>query len=380
MRWPFTNLFRGAAAREDASSAGIETASPGADEPADPGPAGESRPAAWRDLPPVQRAVGAAPVTAPSTAFARGLAGRRVPDPMLAPLAHDMMADGPAGLVSGLAVPLVPRAPSVSDPRSAADLPAPAADRMRPRPRGTVSTAAASPRLAGREDAAADTNDQGAAAVPGDMATAGGPESGLPTIAQRVLPVARMAASGPAASGPAAPALAIAATRVGEATAPAPIVARAVPLVPATAGSAIAPGASELPASTTAPDGTGLASGPVGERAADTGPGARGWGRSRARDHRQANPGRVPPPWPGGAAGGDPADGCTDEGTCGPARGAARLPGVGAARSGVRGAGGPAPRGRRRGDAGAASAARGRAPAAVGYGLWVGDGSCGLRT
>ncbi len=265
MRWPFTNLFRGAAARDDGSSAGIETAPPGADEPTGPGPAAESRPAAWRALPPVQRAVGAAPVTAPSTAFARGLAGRRAPDPMVAPLAHDMLADGPAGMVSGLAVPLVPRASSVSDPRSAADLPAPAADRMRPRARGTVSTAAASPGLAGREDAAADVADQGAAAVPGDMAMPGGPESGLPTIAQRVLPVARMAASGPAAPAPA-----IAATRVGEATAPAPIVARAVPIMPATAGSAIAPGPSELPAATTAPDGSVLASGPAGARAVDT--------------------------------------------------------------------------------------------------------------
>ena len=151
MRWPFTSWLRGAGGREDASPGAPETSMPEtssgeADDAAGPGPAGEARPAAWRELSPVQRAVGETPVTAPSTAFARGLAGRRVPDPMLAPLAHDMTADGPAGLVSGIAVPLVQRLPTGADPRPTPGLPAAAAgDRARSRTRGTVTTVAARP-------------------------------------------------------------------------------------------------------------------------------------------------------------------------------------------------------------------------------------------
>ncbi|MDR3545804.1 MAG: hypothetical protein P4L30_08590, partial [Candidatus Limnocylindrales bacterium] len=114
MRWPFRSWLRGTAGLEDDSPGAPGTSMPGtstpeADTDAGAPPAGEARPAAWRELAPVQRAVGETPVTAPSTAFARGLAGRRVPEPMLAPLAHDMTADGPAGLVSGIAVPLVQR-------------------------------------------------------------------------------------------------------------------------------------------------------------------------------------------------------------------------------------------------------------------------------
>ncbi len=111
MRWPFANWLRGAPAGTTrrpvrASAAGSAVAP----EPV-PGPRVVARPAAWREVPPLQRAVGAAPLTAPSVAFARDLAGRRTPDPMLVPLGHDLAADGPAGLVSGIAVPLVQRAP-----------------------------------------------------------------------------------------------------------------------------------------------------------------------------------------------------------------------------------------------------------------------------
>ena len=151
MRWPFTSWLRGTAGLEDDSPGAPGTSMPGtstpeADTDADAPPAGEARPAAWRELAPVQRAVGETPVTAPSTAFARGLAGRRVPEPMLAPLAHDMTADGPAGLVSGIAVPLVQRQASGADPRPTSAMPAAAAaDRARSRPRGTLTTVARLP-------------------------------------------------------------------------------------------------------------------------------------------------------------------------------------------------------------------------------------------
>src|ERR1700690_2372825 len=156
------------------------TSTPEADTDADAPPAGEARPAAWRELAPVQRAVGETPVTAPSTAFARGLAGRRgpepmlaplapacrragpgrgVPEPMLAPLAHDMTADGPAGLVSGIAVPLVQRQASGADPRPTSAMPAAAAaDRARSRPRGTLTTVARLP-MADGERATDDVSD-----------------------------------------------------------------------------------------------------------------------------------------------------------------------------------------------------------------------------
>ena len=279
MRWPFTSWLRGAAGGEDASPGAPGTAMPGTstsdtDDAAGPAPAGEARPAAWRELSPVQRAIGETPVTAPSAAFARGLAGRRVPDPMLAPLAHDMTADGPAGLVSGIAVPLVQRLPSGADVRVTPGLPAAAAaDRARSRARGTVTTIAARPPMADGEGATDDASHDGAPAGPGDVTAAGQPESELPTVAPRALPVARLATPVPA----------IAATRVAEATAPAPIVAHAQPVAPEAAVGAVAalaapepavtaPVIAELPAATTGTGATGSAGSSVGEPAAETGP------------------------------------------------------------------------------------------------------------
>ena len=279
MRWPFTNWLRGAAGRDDPSPGASETAAPGgstpeADDAAGPGPAGELRPAAWRELPPVQRAVGETSFTAPSTAFARSLAGRRVPDPMLAPLAHDLTADGPAGLVSGIAVPLVQRLPSGADPRSTPGMPAPAAgDPARSRRRGTVTNVAARPPLADREGPADDASHDRAPSGPGDVAAGSQPESDLPPVAPRVLPVARLAT----------PVTAIAAARVADATAPAPIVARALPVAPEAAAGAAATAATTEPAPTTPAiprpptvtaglGATGSAGPLVGEPAAETGP------------------------------------------------------------------------------------------------------------
>jgi hypothetical protein len=250
-----------------------ETSAPEADDAAGPGPTGDARPAAWRDLSPVQRAVGETPVTAPTTAFARGLAGRRVPDPMLAPLAHDMTADGPAGLVSGIAVPLVQRLPSGADVRATPGLPAAAAaDRARSRPRGTVTTVAARPPLTDGESAVDDASHDRAPAGPGDVAR-GQPASDLPSVASRVLPVARIAT----------PLSAIAATRVAEGTAPAPIVAHAAPVEPETAARAVAALATPEPAATapaiaglpavTGGLGATVSAGPrVGEPVTETGP------------------------------------------------------------------------------------------------------------
>ncbi|MBF6606464.1 MAG: hypothetical protein IVW53_12860 [Chloroflexi bacterium] len=62
---------------------------------------------AWRRLPAMARVVGPPHLTAATREFVEDLAGRRTPDPILRPLAHDVTADGPAGLVSGLAEPLI---------------------------------------------------------------------------------------------------------------------------------------------------------------------------------------------------------------------------------------------------------------------------------
>jgi len=66
---------------------------------------------AWRDLPPLQRMVGAAPLVAPNAAFEALLASSRPAPLALAPLGHDRGLEAPAGLVSGIAAP-VQRAPS----------------------------------------------------------------------------------------------------------------------------------------------------------------------------------------------------------------------------------------------------------------------------
>ena len=91
-----------------------------------------------------------------------------------------------------------------------------AADRARSRPRGTLTTVARLP-MADGERATDGVSDDRASAGPGDVAAADAAEHDLPTVAPRVLPVARLATPVPA----------IAATRVAEATAPAPIVAHA---------------------------------------------------------------------------------------------------------------------------------------------------------
>ena len=218
MRWPFVNWLRAAPGRDDPSPDASEAARTAADPDPGPDPRIVARPAAWRDLPPLQRAVGAAPLTAPSAVFARDLAGRRAPDPMLGPLGHDITADGPAGLVSGIAVPLVQRAPSGSDGRPAPALPAPAAP-VRGRPttqRATISFASGPP-TDDPEGAAAVSPLEGAAAAVIAGQAAGGPAADFPSLAPRTLPVARLE--------PATPALS--ATRVADATAPAPVLALA---------------------------------------------------------------------------------------------------------------------------------------------------------
>lgn len=246
MRWPFTNWLRGGPGRDDPSPGAGEAApnAPAPDNTAtpDPGPRAEARPAAWRDLPPVQRAVGAAPLTAPSAAFARDLAGRRAPDPMLGPLGHDVTAGGPAGLVGGITVPLVQRTLAGPDARPAA-LPTPAAPGLgRPMAQRLVTSVVALPPRGAGEDAAGGAGEHVAGAAATESPTAGSTAEApaapaaaerpadVPGLALRTLPVARLATGSPA----------IAATRVADATAPAPVLALA---------RAVVPGADATPAS-----------------------------------------------------------------------------------------------------------------------------------
>jgi len=89
--------------------------------PSQPGADGASgnalaRPA-WRDLPPLQRVVGAAPLVAPNAAFESRLASSRPAPLALAPLGHERGLEAPAGLVSGIAAP-VQRTPSSPMPAS----------------------------------------------------------------------------------------------------------------------------------------------------------------------------------------------------------------------------------------------------------------------
>ena len=118
-----------------------------------------------------------------------------------------------------------------------------------------------------------------------------------------------------------------------------------------------APVTAELPAVDHRPRCDGVARGPAsGNRPPTTGPARpRSGRRSRARDHRQAIPGRVPPPGPGGAAGGPAAVGRAGEAAradlpvarrASPVRGAARAPAVRGRR--CRSARGGAARGDRR--------------------------------
>lgn len=255
MRWPFMNWLRGAPGRDDPAPGASEAVPPPASPPAapdqGPGPRVATRPAAWRDLPPVQRATGAPPLTAPSAAFVRDLAGRHSPDPMLAPLGHDVTVDGPAGLVSGIAVPLVQRTRPGSDAAAAPALPAHAAPgRSRSTAQRTVTSVASAPPGGGAGNRPGDAGDlpvaeADTAARPGP--TASEPIPDLPGLALRALPVARLAT---ATTG-------IAATRVADATAPGPAQARARVVAPAPpvppGGGAVTPGSAA--AAAIVPDG-----------------------------------------------------------------------------------------------------------------------------
>ena len=232
MRWPFANWLRGAPGGDDPSpSANIGAGSAGTPDPG-PSPRAAARPAAWRDAPPLQRAVGEAPLTAPSAAFVRDLAGRRTPEPMLVPLGHDLTADGPAGMVSGIAVPLVQRAPLGSDGRPVPAMPPPAAaGRGRPTARRAVASVATMPPGQGLESATAEAVLEETAADDIAGSVAGGPTAEVPLLLPRILPVAQTATSTPA----------LAATRVADETAPAPMLA--VARTVASGAPPVAPGA-----------------------------------------------------------------------------------------------------------------------------------------
>jgi hypothetical protein len=221
VRWPFANWLRGAPGGDYPSpSANLGAGSAGTPDPG-PSPRAAARPAAWRDAPPLQRAVGEAPLTAPSAAFSRDLAGRRTLEPMLAPLGHDLTADGPAGMVSGIAVPLVQRAPLGSDGRPVPALPPSAAPGPgRPTARRAVASVATMPQGQGLESATAGAVLEETAADDIAGSVADGPPAEVPLLLRRILPVAQTATSTPA----------LAATRVADETAPAPMlaVARAV--------------------------------------------------------------------------------------------------------------------------------------------------------
>jgi len=196
VRWPLSLLFRG---DRDAPPPGDATAM----RPGEPGTTAApeagvpSRPADWRSLPPIQRSVGAAPLTAWTVPFGRELAGLRSPDPILRPLAHDLAADGPAGLVSGIATPLVARGAPAAAPADHADLPPPRGAQRRAR---TVSDAPLPSR--GVDGPVPDD--------PSPTAAGGAGSADLPATPPRALPAVAPSATAPA----------LAATRVGASTAP----------------------------------------------------------------------------------------------------------------------------------------------------------------
>ncbi len=143
MRWPLSLLFRGERAAPPAAGDAAAAGPGGPGLAAGPAlPAGApARPPAWNSLPPVRRTAGEIPLTASAAAFARDLAGRRPPERILRPLAHDVALDGPAGLVSGIATTLVPRSST-----AATDADGGAARPARPAiQRGTRTTSVAAP-------------------------------------------------------------------------------------------------------------------------------------------------------------------------------------------------------------------------------------------
>jgi hypothetical protein len=208
VRWPLSLLFRGDRdAPAAAGGAPDGSGTPGAA----PQPSGAvgvpARPAAWRSLPPLQRATGGMALTAPAAAFVRELATRRPPDLALRPLAHDVVADGPSGLVSGVATPLTaPRPSSAAVTGRSADLPANRAVQRR----ATVTSVAAPP--ARGSVAEADHEPAATSAPPGDAGSQ--PPGGAgPLAPPRALP---LVSSGAASA-------AFAATRVASSSAPEPV-------------------------------------------------------------------------------------------------------------------------------------------------------------
>lgn len=111
MRWPLSWFFRAAAEPPPAEGAAPGSRSPG-EGPAGPdtGPPGGAQSqasGAWHELPALRPTVARLELTAPTEPFQRDLAVNREPEPVLGHLGHDVRADGPVGLVSGLARPIV---------------------------------------------------------------------------------------------------------------------------------------------------------------------------------------------------------------------------------------------------------------------------------
>ena len=79
---------------------GAAAAGSGAAEPARP--ARPSRPA-WRDVPPIARAVRPAPLVARTVEFGHELTGHQPAPLALEPLGHEVHHDAPSGIASGLA-------------------------------------------------------------------------------------------------------------------------------------------------------------------------------------------------------------------------------------------------------------------------------------
>ncbi len=243
MRWPFTNWLRGAAGRDDPAPDERASFTPGAAEPGGPGRAAEARPAGWLDVPPIERVVGTTPMTAPSAEFALGLAGRRETEITHGALAHDVTADGPVGLVGGVAVARIPRAPGDPGAPPGMDLPAPAVVvRSRPPSRHAASAAVAHGPTRGDGRSATDAPtldapDAGLVALPA-AAEPGGEIAGL---TRRTLQVVEPSTT----SG------AIAATHVADATAPATARALALPVAPVEpvtqTGGGLAPASRDVP-------------------------------------------------------------------------------------------------------------------------------------
>ncbi|MBP1705316.1 MAG: hypothetical protein H6Q36_1055 [Chloroflexi bacterium] len=213
MRWPLSWLFRSAAEPSPAEGEGEGEAagSPGEDRAGPPAGLPGAVPArppagAWSQLPALRPTVTRAELTAPTESFQRGLAVAHEPEPMLGHLGHDVRADGPAGLVSGLAQPMVMPA---ADASTAARVGGPAL------PVRHHVQRLAGPGAPGAPAAAAD-GDEGSAEDPARIVAAELPGSGEP----RTLPVVEPEAVAPA----------LAATAVAPESAP-PAVRGAAPLV-----------------------------------------------------------------------------------------------------------------------------------------------------